>query len=117
YTAMLTVTQKEDGSVSAEGSKWFQGMWKEGCDYAIAGMVKGGVFRADGRGTNDNGKNPDTLERNHATLIVNRLDDAFAAKRPPSNDEDGQKCMRRPSASSTATLFPARPSPDFDNYP
>ena len=117
YTAMMTVTQKEDGSVSAKGFKWFQGMWKEGCEYAIEGTVKAGVFRADDKGTNDNGKNPDTLERDHAMLIVNRLDDAFAAKRQPSNDEDNQKCMRTPSASSTATLFPARPSPDFDDYP
>jgi hypothetical protein len=111
------VTQKEDGSVSAQGFKWFQGMWKEGCEYQIEGAVKGGAFRADDSGKNDKGKNPDTLERDHAMLIVNRLDDAFAAKRQPSNDEDNQKCMRRPSASSTATLFPARPSPDFDNYP
>jgi hypothetical protein len=48
-------------------------------------------------------------------LIVNRLDDVFAGKRPPSDDEDNQKCKRSPSASSTARLFPARPSPDFGN--
>jgi hypothetical protein len=50
-------------------------------------------------------------------LIVNRLDDVFAAKRPPSNDDTDWKCKRSPSTSSTARLFPARPSPDFDNYP
>ena len=117
YTAMLKVTQDAKGSVSAEGFKWFQGDWKGGCEYAIAGQIKGGVFRADDKGQNDKGKNPDTLERDHAMLIVNRLDDAFAAKRQPSDDEDNQKCKRSPSVSSTARLFPARPSPDFDNYP
>jgi len=117
YTAMVKVTQDEKGSVSAEGFKWFQGMWKEGCEYAIAGQIKGGAFRADDKGQNDKGKNPDTLERDHAMLIVNRLDDVFAGKRPPSDDEDNQKCKRSPSASSTARLFPARPSPDLDNYP
>jgi hypothetical protein len=30
---------------------------------------------------------------------------------------DEQKCKRSPGISSTARLFPARPSPDFDNYP
>jgi uncharacterized protein YecT (DUF1311 family) len=117
YTAMLTVTQKHDGSVSAEGFKWFQGDWKGGCEYAIEGTVRDGAFRSDNKGTNDKGKNPDTLERDHAMLVVNRLDDVFAAKRPPSDDEDQQKCKRAPSISSTARLFPARPSPDFDNYP
>jgi uncharacterized protein YecT (DUF1311 family) len=117
YTAMLTVTQKDDGRVSAEGFKWFQGDWKGGCEYAIAGEVKGGAFRSDDKGKNDGGKNPDTLERDHAMLIVNRLDDAFAAKRPPSDDEEQQKCKRAPSISSMARLFPARPSADFDNYP
>ena len=117
YTAMLTVTQKDDGSVTADGSKWFQGDWKDGCDYTIGGKVRDGAFHSDDNGTNDKGKNPDTLERDHAMLIVNRLDDVFAAKRPPSNDEDQQKCKRSPSFSSTARLFPARPSPDFDDYP
>jgi uncharacterized protein YecT (DUF1311 family) len=117
YTAMVKVTQDEKGSVSAEGFKWFQGDWKGGCEYAIAGQIKGGMFRADDKGQNDKGKNPDTLERDHAMLIVNRLDEAFAAKRQPSDDEDNQKCKRSPSVSSTARLFPARPSPDFDNYP
>jgi hypothetical protein len=40
------------------------------------------VFRSD-----DGGKNPDTLERDHATLIVNRLDDVFAKKRQRRRDE------------------------------
>jgi hypothetical protein len=117
YTAMLTVTQKDDGSVSAEGFKWFQGDWKGGCEYAIGGKIRGGLFRSDEEGKTDKGKNPDTLERDHAMLIVNRLDDVFAATRPPSDDEDQQKCKRAPSISSTARLFPARPSPDLDNYP
>ena len=117
YTAMVKVTQDDNGGVSAEGFKRFQGDWKGGCEYAIAGTVKGGAFRADDKGQNDKGKNPDTLERDHAMLIVNRLDDVFATKRAASDGEDNQKCKRSPSASSTARLFPARPSPDFDNYP
>jgi hypothetical protein len=112
YTAMLKVTQADNGSLSAEGSKWFQGDWKGGCDYDMEGRVAGGAFRSD-----DRGKNPDTLERDHAMLIVNRLDDVFAAKRQPSDDDSEQKCKRSPAISSTARLFPARPSPDFDNYP
>jgi len=117
YTAMLKVTQEDDGSVSAEGFKWFQGDWKGGCEYAIEGKVKGGAFRSDDIGKNDKGKNPDTLDRDHAMLIVNRLDDVFAAKRGASDDDDEQKCKRSPATSSTARLFPARPSPEFDNYP
>ncbi len=117
YTAMLKVTQEDDGRVSAGGFKWFQGDWKGGCEYAIEGKVKGGAFHSDDKGNNDKGKNPDTLERDHSMLIVNRLDDVFAAKRPASEDDDEQKCKRSPGISSTARLFPARPSPDFDNYP
>jgi hypothetical protein len=114
YTAMVTVTQKDDGSVSAAGFKWFQGDWKGGCEYAIEGNVKGGVFfRADDTGKNDKGKNPDTLERDHAMLIVSRLDDAFAAKRRPSDDEEQQKCRRAPSISSTARLFSGPPLAGF----
>jgi uncharacterized protein YecT (DUF1311 family) len=117
YTAMLKVKQSDDGNVSADGSKWFQGDWKGGCEYAIEGKVRGGLFRADEKGKNDKGKNPDTLERDHAMLIVNRQDDAFAAKRQASDDDDEQKCKRSPGISSTARLFPARPSPDIDSIP
>ena len=65
-------------------------------------------------------KNPDTLERDHATLIVNRLDDAFAKRRwnkDSTADEtaDEAKCRRNVANSSTGRLFPARPSPDIDN--
>jgi hypothetical protein len=61
-------------------------------------------------------KNPDTLERESATLIVNRQDDAFARKRRgPDDDADPPKCLRNYTISSTARLFPARPSPDIDN--
>ena len=81
----------------------------------MTGKVVNGVFRAD-----EQRKNPDTLERDHATLIVNRLDDAFAKKRWKKDgtaDEtaDEAKCKRNQSNSSTAKLFPARPSPDIDN--
>jgi uncharacterized protein YecT (DUF1311 family) len=109
HTAILKVTVAGDGSLKAEGWKWEQGDWKAGCDYDISGKVLGGVFRAD-----EKRKNPDTLERDHATLIVNRLDDAFAKKRE-GKDADEPKCRRMISASSTARLFPAKPSPDIDN--
>ena len=53
-------------------------------------------------------------------LIVNRLDDSFARKRWKKDgtaDEtaDEAKCKRNSSISSTARLFPARPSSDIDN--
>ena len=59
----------------AKGWKWDQGDWKAGCDYAMSGKIVNGKFRSG-----EARKNPDTLERDHATLIVNRLDDAFAKK-------------------------------------
>jgi hypothetical protein len=55
-------------------------------------------------------------------LIVNRLDDVFAKKRYRKKDgtedenADEAKCRRRLDISSTARLFPARPSPDIDNF-
>jgi hypothetical protein len=60
-------------------------------------------------------KYPDTLERDHASLVVNRLDDVFAKKRDGSDSNDEPKCKRNYSNSSTARLFPAKPSPDIDN--
>ena len=109
YNAVIKVTANEDGSLTAQGWKWDQGDWKAGCDYDMKGKVVGGIFRSA-----DKGKSPDTLERDHAMLIVNRLDDVFAKKR---GDEsiDEMKCKRRMDNSSTARLFPARPSPDIDN--
>ncbi|MDE2376369.1 hypothetical protein [Bradyrhizobium sp.] len=54
-------------------------------------------------------------------LIVNRLDDVFARRRhKDGGSDDGAdeaKCKRRLDISSTARLFPARPSPDIDNLP
>ncbi|UWU91532.1 hypothetical protein [Bradyrhizobium sp. CB1015] len=50
-------------------------------------------------------------------LIVNRLDDEFASKRSGKQGDDEAKCRRRLDNSSAARLFPARPSPDIDNYP
>src|ERR1700748_3733341 len=61
--------------------------------------------------------NPDTLERDHATLIVNRKDDAFAKKRFGDDGKqagDEPKCKRNGSLSSTTRLFPVRPPPDID---
>jgi hypothetical protein len=74
-----------------------------------------GAFRSD-----EQRKNPDTLERDHSTLIVNGLDDMFARNRwkaDGTEDEkaDAAKCKRNLSNSSTARLFPARSSPDIDN--
>jgi hypothetical protein len=60
-----------------------------------------------------------SLRRREATLMVNRKDDVFAKKR--SNDDgtagdkaNEAKCHRNASLSSTARLFPVRPSPDID---
>jgi len=113
YTAVLKVTLTGDGGIKAKGQKWDREDWKTVCDFDIKGKIAGGVFRSDQTRTN-----PDTLERDHATLIVNRQDDVFAQKRIQpdgggANDEP--KCTRRLDNSSTARLFPVRPSPDFDN--
>jgi uncharacterized protein YecT (DUF1311 family) len=109
YTAIIKITVAKDGGLEAKGWKWEQGDWKAGCDYEMDGDVVNGVFRSSERR-----KNPDTLERDHGTLIVNRLDDAFAKKRFDSPDADEMKCRRSPDRSSTARLFPVRPSPDID---
>jgi len=114
YNAVIQVTAS-DGKVTAKGWKWDQGDWKAGCDYEISGRLVDGAFRSsDGR------KNPDTLERDHATLVVNRQDDVFAKKRwnkdgTADDTADEAKCKRNSANSSTARLFPARPSPDIDN--
>jgi hypothetical protein len=110
YNAVIEVTANEDGSLKAKGWKWEQGDWKAGCEYDIKGKIVGRVFRAE-----EQRKNPDTLERDHAMLIVNRLDDDFARKRDGGANDDEAKCRRRLDNSSTARLFPARPSPDIDN--
>ena len=113
YNAVIKVTIDKDGSIDAKGWKWQQADWKGGCDYEMSGAVKAGAFRAS-----DQSKNPDTLERDHAMLVVNRLDDAFARKREAgsgSGDNDEAKCRRINSLSSTARLFPAKPSDDIDN--
>jgi uncharacterized protein YecT (DUF1311 family) len=116
YNAIIKITANADGTLSGQGWKWEQGDWKAGCDYAMTGKVVNGTFRSD-----EQRRNPDTLERDHATLIVNRLDDAFAKKRwkkDGTEDEtaDEAKCRHNLSNSSTAKLFPARPSPDIDNF-
>jgi uncharacterized protein YecT (DUF1311 family) len=115
YNAVIEVTADKDGSLTAKGWKWEQGDWKAGCDYEMSGKLVRGVFRSD-----EQRKNPDTLERDHATLIVNRLDDVFAKKRwkkdgTADDTADEAKCKRNTSNSSTARLFPARPSPVIDN--
>ncbi|MBR1208606.1 MULTISPECIES: lysozyme inhibitor LprI family protein [unclassified Bradyrhizobium] len=115
YNAVIKVTVEKDGTLKATGWKWDQGDWKAGCDYEMTGKVVGGAFRSD-----EQRKNPDTLERDHAMLIVNRQDDAFAKKRTgkdgTEDSADEAKCKRRLDNSSAARLFPARPSPDIDNF-
>ncbi|MBR0703851.1 DUF1311 domain-containing protein [Bradyrhizobium diazoefficiens] len=111
YNAILEITVDKGGRLTAHGWKWEQGDWKAGCDYDMTGKMAGATFRAD-----EQRKNPDTLERDHAMLIVNRLDDAFAKKRSGKDEDDEAKCKRRPDNSSTARLFPARPSADIDNF-
>ena len=113
YNAIIKVTADKDGSLKADGWKWDQGDWKAGCDYEMSGKIVNNVFRSDETRTN-----PGTLERDHAMLIVNRADDAFAKKRY-KNDRiddtaDEAKCKRRLDISSTARLFPAQPSADID---
>jgi hypothetical protein len=78
------VTANAGGSLKAEGWKWDQGDWKAGCDYNMKGKIAGGVFRSK-----EQRKNPDTLERDHAMLIVNRLDDSFARRQLDSIDARG----------------------------
>jgi uncharacterized protein YecT (DUF1311 family) len=109
HTAILKVTAADDGTLKAEGWKWDQGDWKGGCDFDIKGKAANGVFRSEQKRNN-----PDTLERDHATLIVNRQDDVFAPKRDGSGSDE-PKCKRNYQISSTARLFPAKPSPDIDN--
>jgi hypothetical protein len=114
YNAILEVEIEADGSVTGKGWKWEQGIWKAGCDYEMTGKVINGAFRSA-----EKRKNPDTLERDHASLIVNRKDDIFAEQRGRSksdaDDTDEPKCKRSMDKSSTARLFPARPSPDIND--
>ncbi|MGY4403043.1 lysozyme inhibitor LprI family protein [Bradyrhizobium sp. USDA 3315] len=118
HNAIIKITTESNGAVKATGWKWDQGDWKAGCDYEMTGKIVGGTFRSD-----EQRKNPDTLERDHAMLIVNRQDDLFAKKHysnkdgtTENKDADEAKCKRRLDNSSTARLFPARPSPDIDNF-
>ena len=111
YTAILNVTAAKDGGIVGKGWKWEQGSWKDACDYQIEGDVAKGVFRSA-----EKRKNPDTLERDGAMLIVNKMDDVFASKRHDPTDGDEPKCRRSYSDSSTARLFPAKPSPDINNF-
>jgi uncharacterized protein YecT (DUF1311 family) len=110
YNAVIQVTVDKDGSVNAKGWKWEQGDWKAGCDFDMSGKLVGGAFRSD-----EQRPNPDTLERDRASLVVNRHDDVLARKRENADGEDQPKCRRNYTFSSTARLFPARPSPDIDN--
>jgi uncharacterized protein YecT (DUF1311 family) len=110
-TAILNVTKTDDGGLKAVGWKWEQGDWKAGCDYEMSGKLVKGAFRSD-----EERKNPDTLERDHAMLIINRMDDVFAKKRQGADGEDEPKCKRTFQGSSTARLFPAKPSADINDF-
>jgi hypothetical protein len=48
---------------------------------------------------------------------VNRADDVWAKRRdnPAERDADEGKCKRKVTISSTARLFPVKPSPDLNN--
>ncbi|MBI5262112.1 MAG: DUF1311 domain-containing protein [Bradyrhizobium sp.] len=112
HTAILNVAPTDDGGLWAEGWKWDQGDWKAGCVFEMKGRLVNGRFRSDEKRTN-----PDTLERDHAMLIVNRMDDVFAGKRQGKRDtgDDEPKCLRNITISSTVRLFPVRQSPDINN--
>lgn len=110
HNAALNVTPAEDGGLQAKGRKWEWDDYKAGCEYDMQGKAAGNSFRSD-----EHGKNPDTLERDHAMLIVNRQDDVFARKRHGDEGADEMKCRRSMQASSTARLFPVRYSPDIDS--
>jgi uncharacterized protein YecT (DUF1311 family) len=109
YNAIIRVARDENGDVTAKGWKWEQGDWKASCPYEMEGKIAGDVFKSNGKRTN-----PDTLERDHASLIVNRLDDAFAKRRTGADGPDEPKCRRNVAISSTVRMFPVRPSPDID---
>jgi uncharacterized protein YecT (DUF1311 family) len=111
YTGILNVTTADDGGIAAKGWKWEQGSWKDACDYEMGGDVVKGVFRSA-----EKRRNPDTLERDGTMLIVNKMDDAFASKRHDPTDGDEPKCRRSYADSSTVRLFPAKPSPDINNF-
>jgi len=112
--ARLMVTRGDSGRLTAYGDKWFHNDRKGGREYDIAGTTKGYAFKSDHERTN-----PDTLERDHGSLVVNRFDDVFAKRRykadgTPINSSDEPKCKRNGTISSTARLFPVRPSPDIE---
>ncbi len=110
-TAILDV-KIAGGKLSANGWKWTQGDWKAGCDYGMEG--KPGAARFVAELGAERTKNPDTLERVGATLLVNREDDKLATVRNSEDGGDPPKCKRNYSYSSTTQLFPVRPSPDID---
>jgi hypothetical protein len=110
HNAILNVTPAADGGLQAKGWKWEWDDYKAGCEYDMQGKVVRGTFRSA-----EERNNPDTLERDHAMLIVNRQDDSFAKKRKGSDDDDEQKCRRSIHTSSTVRLFPVQYSPDIDN--
>lgn len=115
YNATLSVTRDPDGKLHADGNKWFEDDYKGGCDYDFKGNAVGDVFKPD-----DTSKNPDSMAREHATLIVNPTDDDAAKHRfkpdgtlDPKADE--AKCKHRLDISSTARLFPVRQPPNFNS--
>lgn len=107
YNARVSITRDKDGKLDVDGDKWFEDDYKGGCDYAFKGRAVGDTFKPD-----DTSSNPDSMVRDHATLIVNPTDDEAAKHR---FDKAGnlvkdaeQKCRRRFDISSTARLFPVK---------
>jgi len=119
HTALLKIERDKSGALMARGWKWDQGDWKARCEYQMSGKLVNGRFVTDKPGVN-----PDTLERDGASLIVNGKDVEFIKKRPAlleagklagADDDQIYKCRRNVEQGSTARLFPVRPSPDIDN--
>lgn len=109
HDAVIDIKRAADGTMTATGWKWDQGDWKAGCDYDMSGRITAGRFISDVKRPN-----PDTLERDALTLIVNGKDDEWASKRQPEDPDDEAKCRRNVSNSSRARLFPAKASPEIN---
>jgi hypothetical protein len=80
----------------------------------MEGVIRGGSFVSDVKRAN-----PDTLETESASLVVNRKDDEFSARRgtaggKPDAEIDEPKFKCNNAISSAARLFPTWPSPDID---
>ena len=103
YNATVTVYRNKNGSLSVEGSKIFENDYKATCEYFYKGKVDSNLFTPD-----EKSDNPDTIERDHASLIVNRGDDEWVKRQERSDRPLEGKCTHALN-SSTARVFPVRP--------